>query len=236
MQPTAFPTEDATADATGSAAYAGLKGGKTTVDFLWKVHDLTANDIRFADTKAVMSIGFCSALISGIFAAKLQRFILTGLSFTNVGFYETLMGVGTTLSLLMLGGAVLSSVWAFIPRLWDKRLPTLWLRVQTYFLAPAVLDARLPVLGEHPRLSQSAGVLEAGRTTERGRVGREGGRAPVRAVLRQHGQVHEPDTQRDAGRARWLAGGFHAAARSLLKREERRGRPDAEQLTTTVPV
>ena len=133
MQPTAFPTEDATADATGSAAYAGLKGGKTTVDFLWKVHDLTANDIRFADTKAVMSIGFCSALISGIFAAKLQRFILTGLSFTNVGFYETLMGVGTTLSLLMLGGAVLSSVWAFIPRLWDKRLPTLWLRVEHIF-------------------------------------------------------------------------------------------------------
>lgn len=111
----------------------GLKAGKAGADFLWKVHDITANDIRFADTKAVMSIGFCSALISGIFAAKLPRFILTGPSFTSIGPYETLMGVGTSLALLMLTGAVLSSVWAFIPRLWDKRLPSWWKRVKHVF-------------------------------------------------------------------------------------------------------
>lgn len=106
---------------------------KASLDYLWKVHEYTANDIRFADTKAVMSIGFCSALISGIFAAKLQRFILTGPSLTNMRLYETLMGIATTLSLLLLGGAVLTSVWAFIPRLWDQRLPTWRLRVKHVF-------------------------------------------------------------------------------------------------------
>jgi hypothetical protein len=126
MQQSSCPTDDKPA-----VAEAGVS--KIFLEYLWKVHDYTNNDIRFADTKAVMSIGFCSALISGMFAAKLQRFILTGPSLTNIRWYETLMGIGTALSLLMLGGAVLSSVWAFIPRLWDRRLPTWWLRVKHAF-------------------------------------------------------------------------------------------------------
>jgi pycsar effector protein len=126
MQPSPCPTDDKSTDA-------GAGVSKPFFEYLWKAHDYTNNDIRFADTKAVMSIGFCSALISGIFAAKLQRFILTGPSLTNIGLYETLMGTGTALSLLMLGGAILSSVWAFIPRLWDRRLPTWWLRVKHVF-------------------------------------------------------------------------------------------------------
>jgi len=126
MQPSPCPIYEKSADAEAVV-------NKTTLEYLWKAHDYTNNDIRFADTKAVMSIGFCSALISGIFAAKLQRFILTGPSLTNIGLYETLMGTGTALSLLMLGGAILSSVWAFIPRLWDRRLPTWWQRVKHVF-------------------------------------------------------------------------------------------------------
>jgi hypothetical protein len=126
MQPFSLPTDEKTADGEVGVT-------KISLEYLWKVHDYTNGDIRFADTKAVMSIGFCSALISGIFAAKLQRFILTGPSLTNIGLYETLMGAGTSLSLLMLGGAILSSVWAFIPRLWDRRLPTWWLRVKHFF-------------------------------------------------------------------------------------------------------
>src|SRR6516162_6744003 len=109
MQPSPCPTDDKSTDA-------GAGISKPFFEYLWKAHDYTNNDIRFADTKAVMAVGFCSALISGIFAAKLPRFILAGPSLTNVGLYETLMGTGTALSLLLLGGGILFAVWAFIPR------------------------------------------------------------------------------------------------------------------------
>jgi Family of unknown function (DUF5706) len=106
---------------------------KVTLDFLWKVRDGVAADIRFADTKAVMVIGFCSAFISGMFAAKLQRFLRGGPALWGAGLYETLMAAGTAAALLLLGGAIIASVWAFIPRLWDRRLPSLGARVKHVF-------------------------------------------------------------------------------------------------------
>src|SRR5262249_29209870 len=133
MQPSSCPKEGGANGSSEKVGGSEIAVGQSTIDFLWKVHESISSDIRFADTKAVMSIGFCSALISGMFAAQLQRFILTKPSFTNVGLYETLMGRATPLALLMLGGAVLSSVWAFIPRLWDKRLPSQWMRVKHLF-------------------------------------------------------------------------------------------------------
>jgi hypothetical protein len=117
MQP--IPHEDATGDGPPPE---DPRQARVTLDFLWKVRDGVIGDIRFADTKAVMVIGFCSAFISGMFHARLQRFLRCGLSFSNIGLYETLMGIGTALALLLLGGAIAASVWAFIPRLWDRRL------------------------------------------------------------------------------------------------------------------
>jgi hypothetical protein len=153
MQQITEPKEEANESSKNAAGDDGMTR-KATMDYLWKAHDYTNNDIRFADTKAVMSIGFCSALISGLFAARLQRFILCGPSFTNIGLYETLMGVGTTLALLMLSGAVLSSVWAFIPRLWDKRLPTQWMRLKHVFWRTPSTTRGL-MYWEHIRAHQS---------------------------------------------------------------------------------
>jgi hypothetical protein len=106
---------------------------KAVRDFLWKAHDGVMNDIRFADTKAVMAIGFCSAMISGMFAAGLPRFLRAGLSLKPIGVYETLMAFGTGLALLMLGGACVAATWAFVPRLWDRHIPSWRARVKHVF-------------------------------------------------------------------------------------------------------
>ncbi len=133
MQPSSCPKEDGANGSSEKIAPDENTAAKATLDFLWRVHASISNDIRLADTKAVMSIGFCSALISGLFAAKAPRFLRTGLTLTDIGVYETVMGTGVTLALLMLVSAVLSSVWAFIPRLWDKRLPSRWQRIKHLF-------------------------------------------------------------------------------------------------------
>src|SRR5438874_469439 len=100
MQPFSYNPAPAARGNETSSDSDERRAGRSTLDFLWKAHDCASNDIRFADTKAVMVVAVCSAFISGMFAARLQRFIKSGLTLSNIGVYETLMGVGTTVALL----------------------------------------------------------------------------------------------------------------------------------------
>jgi|SRR5208337_832171 len=89
-----------------------------SIEFIWKVHDYTNNYIRFADTKAALVIVVASGLTASLYAAQAHHYFrLSRLSLHAASGWATLLGVGSLLAFLCLGGSIFLAVLAVVPRL-----------------------------------------------------------------------------------------------------------------------
>jgi len=88
------------------------------VEFLWQVHSYTNEYIRFADTKAALTVAWATALLGVLYAERVHAVADRGIGYLAI----TLMAAAP-----LCAGFVLA-VWSILPRLFRNPIATFWVK------------------------------------------------------------------------------------------------------------
>ena len=89
------------------------------LEFLWRIHSYTNDNIRFADSKAGIVIAISSGILAALFGIRAHHHCSwPRLSFSDPQITATISGTVSFLSILNLLFCALIAAWAVAPRLW----------------------------------------------------------------------------------------------------------------------
>ena len=135
---------------------------KEQLDFAWKVHSYTNEYIRFADSKAGLTLAVAAGLVASLFGAKAHAYIHWSRLWFVCGQFEwesTLIGIFSLVSFLGLLAAAVLLVWAIEPRIWSKSHEDK--RTEMDAMPPLLVTSRGLIYWELVRAHGTAAAYEA---------------------------------------------------------------------------